>query len=414
MKCHICGFEIPEGKKYCPGCGRVVRNNLQNAQQVNTVSSDTMKFDRPVTGQDKSAVYRPAASKPSAPTQKTIHIPDIFSTDPNAPEYTDPHAYDTATAHVLEYDRMFVSRSDKGETGQQQSSAKYTDDSTKQFAPVSANKSKRIIIEQEPDGDYYDDGNYDENEYDNDYDTSEADRKAGPHINIKAIIIIVAIILGIAVCVTGVYQIGKQFGFWADNGTSNISDEDGTDKEKLPANKEDSSKDEDNDDESQTTYKTGIYTVKSDQKNIFVYKSATDQRITATIPNGAIIEITEIKDDLGKTTYNSYTGWVEMTDVEYTPDEEPEEKPDETTTKAEEESQKNDEETPDLPTEPGTYTVTLSGNTPLNVRDSNSTSGEIIGSLSNGTEVEVLEVKSSWGRISLDGTEGWVYMEYLK
>lgn len=414
MKCHICGFEIPEGKKYCPGCGRVVRVGIRNPQQTNNVSSDTLKFDRPVTGQDKSAVYRPAASKPSAPTQTTIHIPDIFSSDPNAPEYTDPHAYDTATAHVLEYDRMFVSRSDKS-VNSQQSSAKYTDDRTKQFAPVSDNGNKRIIIQQEPEDEYYDDDSYDENNYDDGYDTSESDRKAGPHINVKAIIIIIAVILGIVVCVTGVYQIGKQFGFWGSESTSDVTGEDSSDKEKLPANKENSSKeDENNDDEAQTTYKTGIYTVKSDQKNIFVYKSATDQRIIATIPNGAIIEITEIKDELGKTTYNSYTGWVEMTDVEYTPDEEPEEKADETTTKKENSSENDDEETPNLPTEPGKYTVTLSGSTPLNVRASNSTSGEIIGTLSNGTEVEVLEVKSSWGRISLDGTEGWVYMEYLK
>lgn len=423
MNCHICGYLIPAGKKYCPGCGRVVRVNNTNTNETDAVSSDTMKFERPVAQADGTKVYRPAASKPKAPTQKTIHIPDIFSTDPNAPEYTDPHAYDTATAHVLEYDRMFVSRSDdKGGEMPRKSAPAYTDSSTKQFAPVAENVRKRIIIEQEPE-----DADYDEN-YDEYYDDNAAvnDRKAGPHINIKAIIIAAAVIFGIIVCIMGVYEIGQQFGFWGDD--VSVSAEDSSDREKLPGNRQETSaEDKENDEEKDNSdYKTGIYTVKSDQKNIFVYKSASDRRITATIPNGAVIEITEIEDGLGKTTYNNYTGWIEMTDVEYTPNEIPEEKPAETTTAAEtttkaedaneeaEEQEDEEEEAPALPTSPGTYTVTLSGGTPLNVRDSNSTDGAVIGTLPNGSTVEVLEVKSSWGKISIDGKEGWVYMAYLK
>lgn len=414
MKCHICGADIPEGKKYCPGCGRVVRLNAQNTEKPQSVPSDTMLFDNPVAQQNSAGVRRPAST--TTPTDKTINIPDIFSTDPNAPEYTDPHAYDPATAHVLEYDRMFVSRSDNKTDGSRQEKT-YTDDRTKKFAPVSDDVTRRIVIEQEPADDEYYDDNYDNNEYYEEHDNSETDRKAGPHINVKAIIIIVAVILGIVLSVKGVYEIGKTFGFWGSETSSSQMGEDDTDKEKLPANKEpDSDKEDknDKDDKDETEYKTGIYTVKSEYKNIFVYKSATDRRITATIPRGAILEITEIKDGLGKTTYNAFTGWVEMTDVEYTPDSVPDNKDPETTTKAEEPSEKQDEETPDLPTTPGTYTVTLTGGSPLNVRNAHSTDGEIIGTLSNGTTVEVIEVKSSWGKITLDGKEGWVYMAYLK
>ncbi|MBQ7961692.1 MAG: SH3 domain-containing protein [Clostridia bacterium] len=411
MKCHICGNEIPEGKKYCPGCGRVVR---LNTQQSPAVSSDTMKFDKSVT--EKLRTELPPSQDKKTTTDKTINIPDIFSTDPNAPEYTDPHAYDTATAHVLEYDRMFVSRNEEKDNGKQPAKA-YTDDRTKQFTPVSAPVNKRIVIEQEPSDDYYDD-----NEVYQEQEASEADKKAGPHINVKAIIIIVAVILGIVLSVKGVYEIGMSFGFWGTENTSSNVSEDDTDKDKLPANKEqDSDKDDKNNDkdEDEIDYKTGIYTVKSEYKNIFVYKSATDRRITATIPRGAILEITEIQDGLGKTTYNAFTGWVEMTDLNYTPDSVPDNKDPETTTKAEETSVKKDdedeaEETPDAPTTPGTYTVTLTGSSPLNVRDNHSPDGEIISTLKNGTTVEVIEVKSGWGKITLDGQEGWVYMQYLK
>ena len=322
MKCHICGNEIPEGKKYCPGCGRVVR---LNTQQSPAVSSDTMKFDKSVTEKLRTDMSDSQIRK--APTDKTINIPDIFSTDPNAPEYTDPHAYDAATAHVLEYDRMFVSRNENKEN-ESQSVKTYTDDRTKQFAPVSAPVNKRIVIEQEPADDYYDD-----NEVYQEQESSEADKKAGPHINVKAIIIIVAVILGIVLSVKGVYEIGMSFGFWGTENTSSNVSEDDTDKDKLPANKEqDSDKDDKNNDkdEDEIDYKTGIYTVKSEYKNIFVYKSATDRRITATIPRGAILEITEIQDGLGKTTYNAFTGWVEMTDLNYTPDSVPDNKDPET------------------------------------------------------------------------------------
>lgn len=408
MKCHICGNEIPEGKKYCPGCGRVVR---LNTQQSPAVSSDTMKFDKSVT--EKIRTDMPHSADKKTTTDKTINIPDIFSTDPNAPEYTDPHAYDTATAHVLEYDRMFVSRNEEKDS-RKHPAKEYTDDRTKQFTPVSAPVSKRIIIEQEPSDDYYDD-----NEDYQEQEASEADKKAGPHINVKAIIIIVAVILGIVLSVKGVYEIGMSFGFWGTENTSSNVSEDDTDKDKLPANKEqDSDKDDKNNDKDEDAidYKTGIYTVKSEYKNIFVYKSATDRRITATIPRGAILEITEIQDGLGKTTYNAFTGWVEMTDLNYTPDSVPDNKDPETTTKAEETSEKKDdeEENPALPTSPGTYTVTLTGGSPLNVRDAHSPDGEIIGTLKNGTTVEVIEVKSGWGKITLDGKEGWVYMQYLK
>ncbi len=398
MKCHICAHEIPEGKKYCPGCGRVVRLN------ESTNDENTMAFADPIKELRKAETYKSDSSEAS---QSTINIPDIFSTDPNAPEYKDPHAYDTATAHVLEYDRMFLSRSNDRESPR--SSNIFDDDTTKRFSPVSdSQQTKRIVIQQENEyNDYYEE----QPEEEPDTHIERPRKKAGPKINVKLILLLVVIIAGLSICVTGVYRIGQQFGFWEGKDETHQTVDDPSDKENSnkPAEKP-AETIEDEANLGTSDYKTGIYTVKSDQKNIFVYKSVSDQRITATIPTGTVIEITEIKEELGKTTYNSYTGWVEMADLEYTPDEEPE-KEKETTTKAEATS---GEQEFAFPTKPGTYTVNPGSSTYLNVRASASTDSTIVGILEKDTKVEVTETDSFWGKISFNGADGWIYMPYLK
>ncbi len=393
MKCHICAHEIPEGKKYCPGCGRVVRLNETN-------NDETMQFADPIKELRKAENYKASSQESS-----TINIPDIFSADPNAPEYRDPHAYDTATAHVLEYDRMFVSRSDGREKTYQPDI--YEDDSTKRFSPVSdSEQTRRIVINPEPEyNDYYEE----QPEEERDAYVERPKRKAGPKINVKIIFLLIAVIAGISICVMGVYRIGEQFGFWESEKTSQqAGNENPSDTDSTPAGKPANTvEDEAN---LPSDYEKGIYTVKSDQKNIFVYKSVSDQRITATIPNGTVIEITELNGELGKTTYNSYTGWVEMTDLEYTPDKEPE-KEKETTTKAEECSE---EQGYSFPTTPGTYTVTPGSSTYLNVRASASTDSTVVGILAKDTQIEVTEVDGFWGKVKVEGADGWVYMPYLK
>lgn len=397
MKCHICAHEIPEGKKYCPGCGRVVRINEQTNQD------STMQFADPIKELRKAETRRPV----STDDQSTINIPDIFSTDPNAPEYRDPHAYDTATAHVLEYDRMFLSRSDDR---RQNTSDIYDDDRTKRFSPVSDYQSEeQIVIQQEPD---YGDDDYDNEQSEERQPRNERPvRKAGPKVNVKLIVLLVLIIAGLSICVMGVYRIGQQFGFWESNETvEETPDEGASDKDKLPVSKPAQTIEDEANLGTESDYETGVYTVKSDQKNIFVYKSVTDQRITATIPTGTVIEITEVNGELGKTTYNSYTGWVEMSDLEFTPSKEPVTEK-ETTTKAESAS---GEQEFSFPTTPGTYTVTPGSSTYLNVRASASTDSTVVGILEKGSQVEVTETDGYWGKISFNGSEAWIYMPYLK
>ena len=60
--------------------------------------------------------------------------------------------------------------------------------------------------------------------------------------------------------------------------------------------------------------------------------------------------------------------------------------------------------------EPAVYKITASA---LNVRKS-AVSGTVIGSLANGTLVDVLEVSGVWGKIDYNGTAGWICLDYAQ
>lgn len=387
MKCRICSFEIPEGKTSCPNCGRVIP------------ASERLKVAQKKTGNvsDKTMVYRPASSASGTNRDETIHIPDLFSSDPNAPKYADPHSYDRATADVLEYDRMFMSRKNNSDN----------DITYSRPAP----QPKPVMQNDEYYSDNFSDNESiveEEEEYEDNKGSVVRDRKqAKPrfNFNIKYLILAIAVIIGLAVIVAGGYQIVTQIGLISPSGENeSVASGQSVDSTKKNNN--------DTDNENNTyTYKTGVYTVYSEDNNIFVYKSATDQRIIATIPNKTIIEITEIEDKFGKTVYNGYSGWVRLEELKFTPNEAPEQTTEVTT----EPSSQQNNTAEDFPTTPGTYTVTITnGSNELNVRSIGSTDGTIITTLKNGDEVVIEEVKSGWGKIFIDDVEGWVYMKYLK
>ncbi|MCD7775453.1 MAG: SH3 domain-containing protein [Clostridiales bacterium] len=455
MKCYICGSEIPEGKKYCPGCGRVVsKADIEKAKRQeqalpiddNVATQHTIVYSRQPkktvsNGENnaknrKTTVYRPASSKNAGAqgqqsygqgyrneqgTRKgsTSSIPDIFSSDPNAPEYTDPHAYDRATADVINYDRTFMQRS--GERDDYNAYDNYGDEDVKVWNGPdnsSGRYSRRAIDMPEDNGGYYDDGYRDDEVYPEDeYDEYEGSgsrqnvrsgsvtrggKESKPHlkINVKAIFITVVVIAAIVFCVMAVYQIGKKFEFWGGSeDTSQTAEEN-----------EENTEAEDGGDSANGTAsvgtETGVYTVSTTENNIFMYKSKTGDTIFATIPNETVIEITEIYGEYGKTTYNSRTGWVKMEDLEYTPDSEVEEAEDGTTG---DDSNSSDSSG----YEPGEYVVDTQGSGYVNVRSEAGTTGEILTTVTDGQELTVDEVKSGWGHITVDGIEGWIYMNYL-
>ena len=395
MKCHICGYDIPAGKKFCPGCGRIL--SLAEQQKIssgtNKVSEDTI-------------VYRPASTGKAKVTSSDPGINNIFNTSPDTPEYKTELAQNRATADVVEYDKMFMSRSEPQEDS-------YDDDYD--YSDMSATQNFDALKDSASDKGYAIKQEYDDTEDD------EPEEKKFP-FDVKKVIVIVALIAGLIVIVTAVYQIGEKIGLWGGTETQSQSvEEDRTLGEKAPIVKE-----PDSTTAPESDYKIGIYTVTSTEKIIFMQKSAIDARVIATVPNGTVLEITEISDEMGKTTYGNYTGWLNLYELSYTPDAKLTET--ETTTKKPEVTSavnSDEDKTPEapettttknVPDSPGTYTVDLQGDgSYLNVRDASSSEGTVVTVINDGTQVTVDKVENGWGHITTpDGNQGWIYMIYLK
>lgn len=413
MKCHVCNYNIPAEKKFCPGCGRVLS---PAEQKLNRLPDDSVT--------ENTIIYRPASSE-NKDAVKNPDIAGIFSKDHDSPEYRDSHAYNKATYDVLEYDKMFLSRSDDKEDS---SDSDYNDDSydfsdsaESIFAddPNKIDEHENIVITAELET----------------YELEEPQPKRP--FNAKLLVICIIIVAGVAVIITGAYRVGQQIGLWGENKIPTQSFEDEAEKpsgEKAPVVKET---------EKTTTskvsdYKIGIYTVTGSQNTVFMQKSKTDERIIATVPTGTVLEITEIADDKGKATYGEYTGWINLEDLEYTPDATV--TVIETTTKVpeitseedvrleniipedinpEDISEPADRETTtvrQIPDSPGTYTVDLQGDgTYLNLRKSASIDGEIVATIPDGSRVVIDDIIAGWGHACTDdGNEGWIYMIYLR
>ncbi len=396
MKCHICNYDIPAGKKFCPGCGRIlsVAEQQKIGSNANKVSEDTI-------------VYRPASTGKKKISSSDQGINNIFNTTPDTPEYKTELAQNRATADVVEYDRMFMSRTNNIEDT-------YEDEAD--YSDLSDTRDLGDITNQETDK-----GFAIKQEYDDNSEDGESETKKLP-FDIKKIIITIALVAGLIIIVTAVYQIGERIGLWGETETqSQSAEEEKTLGEKAPIVKE-----PDSTTASPTSdYKIGIYTVTSTEKIVFMQKSATDDRVIATVPNGTVIEITEISDDMGKATFGTYTGWLNLDELSYTPDAKL--SGDETTTKEPETTftvseENNTPEAPETTTEkktpdsPGNYTVDLQGDgTYLNVRDAGSTDGAVVTVIDDGIQVTVDKVENGWGHITTpDGNEGWIYMIYLK
>ncbi len=406
MKCKTCGYEIPSGKNYCPGCGRVLSKLEQEQIAQNPLGSQ-------YGNSDSAPKYRRPASVDD--TTMSENIKAIFSADADAPAYHDPHTYKSATAHALEYDKTYVQRkaSSSGERVYNQPTTEnksgynedsYSDDTaaTRKFTPVQ--------------------NTYDETDY-VDREDYETETKKKIKINPIYLLICIIVVVGLAIIVVGGYNVGKQIGLWGETEDSSESYED---NDKTPTNDKapvvnvpDKNPDVDN----TADYKIGTYTVNAAENNILLYKNDTLDQIIATIPNLSVVEITEIKEESGKCKFGTYTGWLDMKLLLYTPDAKlPEETTANETTTAPETTTADSETTtagptqPSHPTETGTYTVDLRGDGQvLNVRSEATINADAVTTITDGTVVTVSQVSGDWGYITTaDGHSGWVYMIYLK
>lgn len=396
MKCRVCSVEFPDDRKSCPSCGRII--TAAERKQYETKAANTAN----------PSVYRPAASKTTTtPSDEAAFVQSLFSTDPNAPEYKDPHSYDSATADVLEYDRTYVSRS-----APKQKEKSTENRHTSIFAPSVARDESPTIV---PDFDNLN-SSFDIEQHDDEYveqsinnDAENKKRIEKPHLNINPKVIIIAIlgIIGVIIIAIGLYKI-------VDKLNVSTNPNEGISGQSVEGNKND------NEDPDESGYKTGFYTVTSDDDNIVIKND--EERIIATIPNKTVIEITEVDGNFGKTNYGGYKGWVSMDVLTFTPNEKPE-----TTTEPESETEKAEEETTTTPetttipetttenTNAKTYTITLpEGVDALNVRESANAESTPIGIVRNGEKVLIDEINNGWGRIFIGEVEGWINMEYAK
>lgn len=80
--------------------------------------------------------------------------------------------------------------------------------------------------------------------------------------------------------------------------------------------------------------------------------------------------------------------------------------------KKETEEQEEQEEQPDEPVEEAKGPVAIIKTDGLNIRSEPSTQSAVLGSLSEGQQVDVLATRGAWLNISYNGTEGWVHSDY--
>ncbi|MCR5636471.1 MAG: SH3 domain-containing protein [Clostridiales bacterium] len=139
----------------------------------------------------------------------------------------------------------------------------------------------------------------------------------------------------------------------------------------------------------------GTYRVATNEGNLILRStSSTAGEILALIPKGTILNVTEVQNGFGKTTYNGKTGWVSMSFLESINE------------------LSSDVPVSDNESVVGSYRVTTNGGN-LILRDSASASGKEIALVPNGTVVTIYEIKNGYGRTIYDGKTGWLAMSYL-
>ena len=129
-------------------------------------------------------------------------------------------------------------------------------------------------------------------------------------------------------------------------------------------------------------YFTGHYVTTS---NLNLRENAgTGNAIITLIPNQTEVNVIAVAENWGKVNYDGKTGWICLDYTEYI------------------------EDRYTYPT--GTYIIHVTDG--LYVRSGVGSSNKAIGMLANGAVVEVLAVDKGWGKISYNGTDGWICLEY--
>ncbi len=145
------------------------------------------------------------------------------------------------------------------------------------------------------------------------------------------------------------------------------------------------------------TYKAGTY----ETREIMNFRVAPGSTVITTIPAGTLLQVTAIEGVWGKAEYQGKTGWFSLEYSTYKP-------ASEAPSQDNEEENNSSSQTP-APSANKQYRVTED----MNIRDTYTSSGRIVGSVPAGTLIEVLEkTDDNWGKVSYGGVTGWMSLNW--
>ena len=144
-----------------------------------------------------------------------------------------------------------------------------------------------------------------------------------------------------------------------------------------------------------TSTSTSTGTVNADSLNVRAGAS-TSNKIIGSLSNGAKVEIISTANGWHQIKYNSGTGYVSADYISLAS----------STTPPSNSGSSNNNSTI---INTGTVNATV-----LNVRSGSSTSHSVIGTLSSGSKVEIIETANGWHKIKYNNTQGYVSADYIK
>lgn len=125
-----------------------------------------------------------------------------------------------------------------------------------------------------------------------------------------------------------------------------------------------------------------VYIDSGNESMVFVYKSDSNSSdILDALAYGHEVVIIDSEGNWGKVAYDGIEGWIDLSEIS--------------------------------PYIPGFYYINA-GDTGINVRNEADADSDKIGILMTTSKVQIDEFNNGWGKVYIDGNQGWVMMKYMK
>jgi|GEM_PF-7090867 SH3-like domain-containing protein/ribosomal protein L40E len=367
--CYICGTRMPDDTEVCPRCGKIF------------TARDKEKLEE-ATRRALSGIDDFSEGDEEIPVSSDTGKLDDFDFEDADKENNDNSISAEDTKIAPNFDKQFSEDNTETKFFKHDSSSS---EKLNQINSVESPRSENLP----PIEDDFEENHGGEN-VEPEKNNAKPEYEGSAHIKSgakKAITAIIVIVLAVLVAVA-VYQIGGKIGLW-EKTKEPVTEQDTT---QTPAAAEETS-------ERQNS--NGYYTVSSDSPAPIYSDADRNSTVSASVPSGTVLLVTEVDsgEEYGHITYDEYDGWVELSNLKYTPEAG--------------EEYTGEGKASDF-AQSGKYTVNTNGEADeLNIRSEASVYSDKVGSVPDGAQVNVTEVKDGWGKISYNGTDGWVSMNYL-